>query len=131
MEIIMTRFWQRACSFVLICCLVGCSSMKPVAQGEGLPQQMAALQPPLIAKDIVTVAFKNGDRRTYLVASVSDDAFFGSPEGTNTNERVAYADLASVERKEVDTGRSVGVAVIFVVAITALSFAAFKTIFVK
>lgn len=107
----MTMKWvgprTRSISVVLICAvvLVSCTSMRVVRPDE--------LQTGLKAGDTVKIITKDGRTLELTIVTITPEALVGQ------DQRVEFADIGRLEKREISTGKTVGL-VAGIAAVVAL-----------
>jgi hypothetical protein len=107
------RTWNRAVSLLIaVSYLAGCANLQnvPVGQSTG--------QPAVAVGESVVVTTKSGEKKSFTVTGVENDALVGS------NARVAYSEMArlDVKRGGMSPGKQgllIGAAVLGVIAVAA------------
>lgn len=107
------RLWKRAvATLVAVAYLAGCSSLQNVPVGRSMAH------PEVEVGESVVVTTKNGEKKSFTVTAVENDALVGA------NARVAYADMQRLEVRREGTmsgkkGLLIGAAVLGVIAVAA------------
>jgi hypothetical protein len=108
-----TRTWNRVVALlVTVSYLAGCANLQNVPLGQSI------VHPEVEVGESVVVTTKTGEKKTFTVTAVENDALVGS------NARVPYAEMArlDVERGGMTPGKRgllIGAAVLGVIAVAA------------
>lgn len=96
--------------------LVSCTSLKPVRSDQ--------VHSSLKAGDTVQIVNKDGTQTTFEIVAVTSDAIVGR------DRRIAFSDIAELQKREVDAGKTAGLvaAILGFVAILALPVIAFAAL---
>jgi len=121
----MTMKWTgvrtRSISVVLICAvmLVACTSFKVVKPAD--------IQAGLKAGDTVKIVTKDGKDLELKIVTITPEAIVGTPlssvataeAGEVKEQRVEFADIAKLERREISPGKTVGLVAGILAAVAA------------
>jgi hypothetical protein len=110
------------------CALLACSSLKTLSDSrEASAGVLNPLTSPLTSRDAVVLTLLDGRRIEMVVLATEPDTLVGQVAGASEPLRVPHAQVARVERVEIDTARSLGVVALVVLALVAIGQAAARS----
>ncbi|QEL54674.1 hypothetical protein [Chromobacterium paludis] len=109
-------------------CFTGCTSMRVIADNQQALSSLASSQPSqLKIGDKINIKTTDGKEYVLALGALDQHGLEGTLVNTDQTAKLAWQDISSIQRKEIDGAKTVGLALLLV-GLTVGIVAGFKSL---